>query len=62
MALSRQSLPDKLPAAAALAFTSNGSRLLMATPEARVVVVDLEEKQVCGVPTRLARLRPSRLH
>lgn len=49
MALSRQSLPDKLPAAAALAFTSDGSRLLMATPEARVVVVNLEEKEVCVV-------------
>ena len=44
--LSRQSLPDKLPAAAALAFSAAGSRLLIATPEARVVVIDLDDKEV----------------
>ncbi|CAL8461915.1 g1446 [Coccomyxa elongata] len=55
VALSRQSLPDKLPTAAALAFTSDGSRLLMATPEARVVVVDLEEKQVAATFSEAAQ-------
>ena len=46
VALSRQSSPDKLPSAAALAFSADGSRLLMATPEARLVVIDLDKNEV----------------
>ena len=46
LSVSRVPLPEKLPAAAALALSRDGSRLLLATPDALLLVVDTEKAEV----------------
>ena len=44
--IARLELPDELPGAAALAFVPGGNRLLLATNNAQVLVIDHESSQV----------------
>ena len=52
--MSRVALPEKLPAAAALALSRDGSRLLLATPDALLLVIDTSKAEVSAPssPTR----------
>ena len=44
--IARLELPDELPGVAALAFVPGGNRLLAATNDARVLIIDPESSQV----------------